>query len=219
MSHTGEAEGNGSAGVKINDRRRFDMEGNVRNQGDTVGQGDGPEAKAQQRVEALVEPPHEELERLRSELEAAQRRVDELARAYQALDRDREDFKSRLTRERERLIEVERGTIALTLLEAIDELDLCLKASSPKESALAQGVRLIRDNILKRIEATGVERMHLEGQPFDPNLAEASDMELTPRPEDDQRIVAELRAGYRLKDRVIRPARVRVAKYVEPAQA
>jgi molecular chaperone GrpE len=44
-------------------------------------------------------------------------------------------------------------------------------------------------------------------------------MEITPNPEDDQRVVAEVQAGYRIKDKVIRPARVKVAKYVAPAQA
>ena len=44
-------------------------------------------------------------------------------------------------------------------------------------------------------------------------------MEITTSPDDDQKVVAEVRAGYRLKERVIRPARVKVAKYVAPAQA
>ena len=57
------------------------------------------------------------------------------------------------------------------------------------------------------------------GQPFDPNTAEATDMEMTTNPDEDQTVVAEARAGYKLKERIIRPARVKVAKYVAPAQA
>jgi molecular chaperone GrpE len=57
------------------------------------------------------------------------------------------------------------------------------------------------------------------GRPYDPNTAEATDMEITPNPDDDQKVIAEARAGYKLKDRIIRPARVKVAKYVAPAQA
>src|SRR6218665_1952573 len=67
-----------------------------------------------------------EVARLTAELDAARRRVDQLARAYQELEKDREEFKQRLTRERERMLDVERGKVATHLFEAVDELDLCL---------------------------------------------------------------------------------------------
>jgi molecular chaperone GrpE len=151
------------------------------------------------------------------ELEAARKRINELTRAWQALDRDRDDFKQRLTREREQLIDVERGTVALALLEAIDGLDLCLKSSDG--SALAKGVALIRGDLLKRVDALGIERLELVGLPYDPNVAEAGDLEVTPDKRQDGLVTEELRAGYRLKNRIIRPARVRVARYVAPARA
>lgn len=160
-----------------------------------------------------------EVQRLRAELEAARSRVNELARAFQSMNQDREEFKARLTRERERLLDVERGNVALTLLEAIDELDRCLSASASDDSPLAQGVRLIRGALLNKVSQTGIERLEVVGQPFDPNTAEAADMEITTSPEDDQKVVAEVQAGYKLKDRIIRPARVKVAKYVKPASA
>jgi molecular chaperone GrpE len=161
-----------------------------------------------------------ERQRLETELEAARRRVDELARAYQAVNKDREEFKQRLSRERERMMDVERGNVAVSLLEAIDELDRCLHMSGQEaQSPLGQGVKMIRDGLLSKVQSLGIERLQLVGQPFDPNTAEASDMEITPEPDEDQRVVAEIRAGYRMKDRVIRPARVKVAKYVPPAQA
>ncbi|MDC0708048.1 nucleotide exchange factor GrpE [Stigmatella sp. ncwal1] len=176
--------------------------------------------EAASRQEAAGTPADAERQRLETELEATRRRLDELARAYQTLDRDREEFKQRLSRERERLIDVERGNVAVTLLEAIDELDRCLSMSgSEANSSLGQGVRMIRDGLLGKVQAAGIERIQVVGQMYDPNTAEAADMEITPQPEEDQRVVAEIRAGYRLKERVIRPARVKVAKYVPPAQA
>jgi molecular chaperone GrpE len=161
-----------------------------------------------------------ERQRLEAELEASRRRVDELARAYQSVNKDREEFKQRLTRERERMMDVERGNVAVSLLEAIDELDRCLSMSGQEAgSSLAQGVKMIRDGLLAKVQALGIERIQVVGQMFDPNTAEAADMEITPQPEEDQRVVAEVRAGYRMKDRIIRPARVKVARYVPPAQA
>lgn len=152
-----------------------------------------------------------------NQLDAARKRIDDLARAYQASERDREEFKQRLTRERERLIDVEKGNVALALIEALDELDLCV--ANADDSPLARGVKLVRDNLLKKLLVAGIELMVLEGQPYDPNLAEAVDMEMTTHADDDQKITQVIRAGYKLKDRVVRPARVKVARFVTPAQA
>ena len=192
----------------VEDRRRFDMNGNLRE-----------EAAGPQQPPAPPQGEDPERQRLTEELAASRKRVDELARAYQALSQDREEFKQRLTRERERMLDVERGKVATTLLEAIDELDRSLAASGSDTSPLAQGVRLIRDGLIAKVQSTGIERIDVVGKPFDPNTAEATDMELTASPDEDHKVVAEVRAGYRMKDRVIRPARVKVAKYVPPAQA
>lgn len=212
------------------------MNGNPRTEGasqDTQAQEAAaaePEASTEQQQEP-IEPrqpsaqeaaPAEDVEkqRLEAELSAARRRVDQLARAYQELEKDREEFKQRLTRERERMMDVERGNVATVLLEAVDELDRSLSMSGPDASSpLAQGVRMIRDGLLSKLQQTGIERLQVVGLPYDPNTAEATDMELTTSPEEDQKVVVEIRAGYRLKERIIRPARVKVAKYVAPAQA
>jgi molecular chaperone GrpE len=162
----------------------------------------------------------DERQRLETELDATRRRVDQLARAYQEVQKDREEFKQRLTRERERMLDVERGNVAKTLLEAVDELDRCLAMSGGDTSSpLAQGVKMIRDGLLSKLQQSGIERIQVVGLPYDPNTAEATDMEITTNPDEDQKVVAEARAGYRLKERIIRPARVKVAKYIAPAQA
>jgi molecular chaperone GrpE len=202
MSEPSESE------VRVHDRRRFDADGNPKTDAEpTPAEPPRAEAPDAGKGGAAV-----------AELEATRRRVDELARAYQALMQEREEFKQRLLRERERLMEVEKGEVAQLMLDVVDELDLALTAA-PEESALARGVRMIRDGILKKLKAAGVERVETLGQPFDPVVAEASDMEVTTDPKLDHTVTAEVRAGYRFKDKVIRPARVRVAKYVAPANA
>ncbi len=167
------------------------------------------------------ESPEEELamppEAVDPEVERLRARVNELAHALQAGERDREEFKQRQARERERMIDVEKGNIAVTLIEAVDELDLALGQADG--SPFAQGVKLVRDNLMKRAEALGIERVELVGLPYDPNLAEAADMEMTTTEAEDGRVSAVLKAAYQLKGRVIRPGQVRVAKYVKPAQA
>jgi molecular chaperone GrpE len=210
--------------VQVNDRRRFDPEGNPREASETPTSEPESAPKGKEVFETAEAAPPSPLEaensRLKQELEASRKRVDDLARAFQALSQDREEFKQRLTRERERMIDVEKGNVALSLLEAIDELDLCMGATAEGDSSpLAKGVRLIRENLIAKLNETGIERLKLVGEPFDPNLAEAADMEVTVDPQQDQKVVAETRAGYRLKGRLIRPARVKVAKFVQPASA
>lgn len=152
-----------------------------------------------------------------NELAAAYKRIDELARAYQAAEQDRVEFKQRLGRERERMLDVEKADVALALIEVLDDLDLCLEV--PDGSPLYEGVKLIRDKVVTRLESKQIERLQLLGRKYDPRLAEAADLEVTTDPAEDGTIIALLRAGYTLKDRVIRPARVRVARFSEPARA
>jgi len=171
-------------------------------------------------TEAVLPPPLTDdprLAQLERDLEVARARVNDLARAYQAAEADKEAFKQRLQREREQLLDVERGRVALTLLETADELDLCLAAAA--DSPLARGVRLIREGLLRKLDATGIERVALEGTTYDPNLAEATDLVLTAEPAEDGLVLAVERACYRLKGKVLRPGRVRVARHRKAAEA
>jgi molecular chaperone GrpE len=198
---------------RVNDKRRYNPDGTPR--------AGVPETEPQTETasEAAGSTPAagDEVTQLRAELEAAHRRVDELARGIQEVMRDRDDFKQRIQRERERMLEVEKGQVAQSLIEAIDELDLSLAADDG--SPLAQGVRLIRDKLLQKLAANGIERLALVGRPYDPNAAEAVDIELVGSPAQNDRVLAEQRPAYALRGRVIRPGRVKVGRYLEPAKA
>lgn len=174
---------------------------------DTPPRNDSATA-ADARVEALTE-----------ELNHARQRVDALARAYRELEADREDFRKRLTRERDRMLEVSKASAWLIVIELVDGLDHALALEPKGNTPLAQGMQMIRDGALKRLAEEGVERLSLVGAQFDPNLAEAVDAALVATPEEDGLVVAEQRAGYATDQRVIRPARVVVSRYVPPARA
>lgn len=199
--------------MRINDRRRFHPDG-------------APREPAAERPDAPVEttskpasevPDTRDVESLRAELATAHARVNELARGLQEAARDRDAFKERLSRENERLRDVEKGDNARLVLDAIDALDLSLKSAD--RSPLAIGVRLIRDDLVNKLAAQGLERLELTGATFDPTQAEAMDTELVTDPGEDGKVTAELRAGYALNGRVVRPAQVRVGRYVQPARA
>lgn len=200
--------------ARVNDKRRYNADGTPRagvaepepetpGTPETSGQGSAGQA--------------DEVSQLRSELEAARRRVDELARGIQDVMRDRDEFKQRIQRERDRMLEVEKGQVSQALIEAIDELDLSLAADDG--SPFAQGVRLIRDKLLQKLAASGIERIQLVGRPYDPNVAEAVDMELVSSPEQGEKVLEEHRPAYALRGRVVRPGRVKVGRYLEPVKA
>jgi molecular chaperone GrpE len=109
--------------------------------------------------------------------------------------------------------------VAQTLLEATDDLERALgAASAPGEPTderlghLIEGVRLTLSVLHQRIAALGAERIPTLGQPFDPHVAEAVDTVPVGDASQDGMVVQEIRAGYRVGERVLRPARVRVGK-------
>ena len=196
--------------MRINDRRRFHRDGAAREP--------APEAQAETERTPSAEPASsKELEDLRTELASARTRVNELARGLQDSVRERDAFKERLTRENERLRDVEKADNARLVVDAIDALDRSLKAADG--SPLAQGVKLIRDDLVTKLAGQGIERLQLTGVPFDPTQAEAMDTVVVTDPDADGRVMSELRAGYALNGRVVRPAQVRVGRYVQPARA
>ncbi len=204
--------------VRINDRRRFHPDGAPRDTGSTTAEpatasvpAESPVAAPEHAAEARA------VEQLREELAAARARVNELARGLQDSVRDREAFKERLSRENERLRDIEKAESARLVIDAIDALDLSLRAAD--DSPLARGVRLIRDDLVSRLAAQGIERLALTGASFDPNQAEAMDTEVVADPKADGKVLTELRAGYTLNGRVVRAAQVRVGRYVQPARA
>jgi molecular chaperone GrpE len=191
---------NGGGEVKVVDRRRFTQEGEAR----------------EAAPEAIVATEDDRDVRLA----AAEARVDELLRAYAAEVEQGKAFRARLERERQRVLEAERAQIAQALLESVDELERAVVAAGSPEpggplAALVDGVRLTIAALAKRVADLGAERLSLVGQRFDPRLAEAVDLVAVPDAAQDQVVVAEDRPGYRIGDRVLRPARVRVGRFVQ----
>lgn len=188
--------------VKVVDRRRFRQDGEP-----AAAPGAGAEDPA---ARPAGEPgaagdPGEELR-----VQAA--RLDEVTRAYAALLEDNKAFRGRLERERDRVIEAERARVAQALLEAADELEMAVGAAPEGDDPLHRGVKLVLAGLTRRIAELGAARLEVLGRPFDPRLAEAVDVVAVAGEAEDGTVVDEVRAGWRIGDRVLRPARVRVGK-------
>jgi len=100
--------------------------------------------------------------------------------------------------------------LAKDLLAVIDDLKRGLSHATDKDSALSDGVGLVLSNLNAALEKHGVTAIESVGQPFDPNIHEA--IAMVPSADVEVgRVVEEHRSGYRLHDRLLRPALVVVA--------
>jgi molecular chaperone GrpE len=197
--------------VKVVDRRRFRPDG--------APIEDTPAAEAPAEESAAAAPPAPDERDATIAKQAA--RIDELTRAYASLVDDNRAFRGRMEREKERVLDSERGNVAQALLDAADELERALGAAGsagPEESGsplwqtLLEGVRLAHGLIVKRIGELGATRIPVTGQRFDPRVAEAVDTVSVGDESQDDVVLQEIRSGWRIGDRVLRPARVRVGR-------
>lgn len=123
-----------------------------------------------------------------------------------------DNYRKRTDRERRELSDAVAADLIRDLLPVIDDMERALAASSPTgDPALRSGVELIHRQLLDAIRRRGAEPLNVVGETFDPSWHEA----LASEPAGDRRdgeIVEEIRRGYRMGSRLIRPALVKVAK-------
>ncbi len=198
--------GDGEPQVKVVDRRRFTPEGD-------------PLEEAHESPPPAEEGAPGAPDARDARLAEQAKRIDELARAYAALVDDNKAFRQRLERERTRVVEAERGSVAQALLEAADDLERALAAVAgatdgvgPAFQNLVEGVRLSLGALHARIAALGAQRIPVQGMPFDPHVAEAIDTVAVADEAQDGLVLQEVRAGWRIGDKILRPARVRVGR-------
>ena len=99
--------------------------------------------------------------------------------------------------------------MAQEILPAIDNLDRFL-ATIKEETDLTKVVATVKKQLLDGLSRQGIKRMECVGRPFDPNQEEAIVQQPSDQPEGT--VLMEVEAGYLYHDRVLRPAKVIVAK-------
>ena len=146
------------------------------------------------------------------ELSRAREEVAEYRDHLQRLQAEFENYRKRMTRSQERLVEAEMQRFVQRLLEVVDEFDLALIAAErqPDFEAFRKGVELVYAKLAETLRTEGLERIDAEGRPFDPLEHEA--MMQTGDGEGEPKVAEVFRQGYRLRGTVIRPASVRVER-------
>jgi molecular chaperone GrpE len=115
-----------------------------------------------------------------------------------------ENFRKRVSRQAAEAEIRGRGELARDLVPVLDNLERALAAANPEEDHLADGVRLVRDELVAVLARAGVESYEPEGEAFDPDWHEA----MLTRPGEAGQVLEVLEKGYRLNGQVLRPARV-----------
>lgn len=182
--------------------------------GDEPDDDPSPAGNGESSAPAAVDPA--ELEAVRARAEGAERKLREVHDAFRAAKDDLDRTRARLERDLERKVALKFGDLAADLLESLDDLDRAIDVGSlvPAAAPVLEGVRIVRERLLADLQRAGVERVDPIGAPYDPNVAEAVGVAPVRDPARVDTVVELVRAGYRLGDRVIRPARVLVGRLV-----
>ena len=144
-------------------------------------------------------------------LTEAQEAIAELNERIVRLTADFDNFRKRAQREKNEARQFANQGLLEKLLPVLDNFEMALTAVKDADPSVRDGVQMILDQLLGVLKESGVEPVDAMGQAFDPNLHEALSQEETTEVEEGT-VVQQVQRGYKLNDRLVRPARVVVAK-------
>lgn len=183
---------------------------------------EGPEEQASQAAphpRSEDEEPRDEAEQVRAELEEARREKEQFRNLAQRAQADLINYKRRVEEERQDFERQVTSRLLLKLLEIMDDFERALAhvPAEDEQEPWVEGIRMIFQKMNALLEAEGVAKIQAQGQPFDPWEHEAlfhEEAESLP----EGHVVQVIREGYRLRDRVLRPAQVSVARAGQTTQ-
>jgi molecular chaperone GrpE len=157
-------------------------------------------------------PLEEKLDLVKAALEASEAKAAEYLDGWQRAQAEFTNFRKRQERERELMRFEAVGRVVKRYLPIVDDLQRALKdrPTDNNGASWAEGIELIYRKLISILEAEGVTPIKAEGEMFDPNLHEAVVQSESDEHESGQ-VIEVLQTGYKMGDRVLRPAMVRVA--------
>ena len=148
-----------------------------------------------------------------SELEKAQNEAKEMKVRYLRAVADLENYRKRITREKQDIIRSAAGCVVESLLPVLDNMKLGLKSAEnhPEAKEVTSGFKMVDDQLKKSLSEQGLEELLPNGETFDPNLHECISHQPSSEVAEDH-IIETVRAGYRLNERLLRAASVIVSR-------
>lgn len=154
-----------------------------------------------------------DVEKLKAEVEQERKRAEEYLNRLKYLQADFENAQKTAMRQREEYIQFANERLLVNFLEVVDNLERAVEAgrNTKNEEALIDGVEITLKSLKELLSGEGITQIDALDKPFDPNLHESVErIETSDHPENT--VVEELRKGYLMKEKVIRPSVVKVAK-------
>ena len=157
-------------------------------------------------------PIEEKLELLQAALEASETKAADYLDGWQRAKAEFTNFRKRQERERDLARFETVGRVAKRYLPIVDDMERALSERPTEGSGAAwsEGIELIYRKLMNTLEAEGVTPIEAQGEHFDPNLHEAVVQTESDEHESGQ-VIEVLQTGYKIGDRVLRPATVRIA--------
>lgn len=165
---------------------------------------DDPKALARELLPSRAPDESSELQKLKVERDTL---IDRLAR----LQAEFENARKRAAREQQDFREYAVTDAIKALLPILDSFERALQTGPAEKSEFRSGIELIYKQLQDALLKLGLRAIPAKGEPFDPRLHEAIEMVDTTDAADHQ-ILEELQRGYKLKDRLLRPSMVKVAR-------
>ncbi len=157
-----------------------------------------------------------DLQEKTSMYKAAFDRFNQLATAYQQLKEDYDSYRARIQRNLQKLEREVKERVLSKFITILDNFDYALKATDNIDNPNAlkdilEGIKMIKTQIEDLLAEEGLEIIDAKGEKFDPKYHEV--FEVVENPDlPDETVVEQIRKGYKLMDKVIRPALVKVSK-------
>ncbi|HYY95077.1 MAG TPA: nucleotide exchange factor GrpE [Pyrinomonadaceae bacterium] len=198
--------------VRVNDRRRINLDADAPAGGASEAGDDAPSLK----------PTY--VEELEARTRAAEQKASDVQTRFEQvraeLKRETDELRQRLARTADERVAREKAAFIASLLPVIDNLRRAVEAAEGggSQEALLDGLHGTISGFESVIAQAGAEPIEAEGQPFDPEIHEAVDT-VEVEPEREGMVTAQYSHGYRLGGQLLRPARVQVGRSRGAAQS
>jgi molecular chaperone GrpE len=194
--------------IRVTDRRRIQLDDEAETDNDARSEAPNLKPSYVEELEVRTKAAEQKLHEVQS-------RFDQLRKQLQS---ETDETRQRLNRAADERAHREKANFITGLLPVLDNLQRATEAAETGSSpeVIAEGIRQTASSFENALAAAGVEPIDAVGQAFDPELHDAVEtMEV--EPEDEGKVVADYARGYKIGDRLLRPARVKVGRHTAKA--
>ena len=194
--------------IRVTDRRRIQLDDNENADHNAVVETPNLKPRYVDELEMRTRAAEQKTQEVQSRFEQLRKR----------LQSETDETRQRLNRAADERAQREKADFIAGLLPVLDNLQRATEAAETGGSTevIAEGIRRTASSFENALAAAGVEPIDAVGETFDPELHEAVET-VEVAPEDEGKVIAQHTRGYRIGDRLLRPARVKVGRYSEKA--